>query len=98
MNSWELHRLKECKIGTADVSDHNTIHLNIHIGSRPKNTVWRLNIGILNDETITEQIKIEIRRYIEENDTGESDPTILWDALKAVIRGKLIALTSHQKN
>ena len=95
MNSWGLHRVKECKIGTADISDHNAVHLDVHLGTRKKNTTWRLNIGILNDKKNTEQIKMEIKRYIEENDTGESDPTIVWDALKAVIRGKLIALTSH---
>lgn len=31
---------------------------------------------------------------MNENDNGEVDPTILWDALKAVIRGKLIAQTA----
>ncbi len=38
-----------------------------------------------------------IKRYLEENNNGEVDPSILWDALKAVIRGKLIAITSTFK-
>lgn len=54
-------------------------------------------MGILNNKANVEQIREEIKRYIEENDNGDVDPVILWDAMKAVIRGKLIALTSSQK-
>lgn len=39
----------------------------------------------------------EIKRYIKENDNGEVNPAILWDGMKAVIRGKLIALSTSQK-
>lgn len=46
---------------------------------------------------ITEQIRKEIKRCIEENATDEINPIILWDTVKAVIRGKLIAITSNQK-
>ena len=44
-----------------------------------------------------DQIKNEIKKSIDENDTEEINPTILWDTLKAVIKGKLIAITSKQK-
>lgn len=51
----------------------------------------------MNNKIILEQIRKEIKIFIDENDTDETDPTILWDTLKAVIRGKLIAITSYQK-
>ena len=35
--------------------------------------------------------------YLTENANDETDPVILWDALKAVIRGKLIAISSKMK-
>ena len=97
MNSWDLHKVEDCKIGVADISDHNAINLSIHLNRRQKHTMWRLNVGIMNNKTVTKQIKMEIKKYIEENDTDEVNPTILWDAMKAVIRGKLIAITSPQK-
>ena len=53
--------------------------------------------GILNNKLVVEQIKAEIRKYLEENDNDETNPAILWDALKAVIRGKLISITSRLK-
>ena len=34
---------------------------------------------------------------MDNNDNGEVSPSVLWDALKSVMRGKLIALTSHRK-
>lgn len=54
-------------------------------------TVCRLNVGILNKGFVN-QAKMEIQKYIKENDNGEVDPT--RDVMKAVIRGKLIAQTS----
>lgn len=38
-----------------------------------------------------------MKQYIEENDNGEVDPTIIWDAMKAVIRGKFIDETACVK-
>lgn len=89
--------IQDSWIGMADVSDHNAIYLQIHLNCRQKVTLRRLNVGVLNDKSVVEQIKANIRTYLEENDNGETDPAILCDALKAVIRGKLIAITSNFK-
>lgn len=35
--------------------------------------------------------------YLEFNDNGEVSPLILWDTLKAVLRGKIIAISSYKK-
>lgn len=89
--------IQDCWIGVADVSDHSAIYLKIHLNCRRKDTLWRLNVGILNNKSVVEQIRADIRTYLEENNNGETDSAILWDALKAVIRGKLIAITSNLK-
>ena len=98
INKEEFHNILECKIDVADVSDHSLISMKINLDSRKINTIWRLNVGILNKEENIKQIKEEIKLYIRENDTEEVNPVILWDALKAVLRGKLIALTAAQKS
>lgn len=46
MNVSDKHRVKECRIGGADVSDHNSLYLKICLSSRKGNTVWRLNVAI----------------------------------------------------
>lgn len=89
--------IQKCKIGEADISDHSAIYMKIYLNNRKKNTIWRLNTGILNNKAVVEQIKKDIKTYLEENDNGETNPAILWDALKAVIRGKLIAISSNLK-
>ena len=53
---------------------------------------WRLNNTLLNNQEITEEIKEEIKKYLETN--GNEDTTIqnLWDEAKAVLRGKFTAI------
>lgn len=46
---------------------------------------------------IREQLVVEIEQYVEQNDNGLVPPTILWDACKVVLRGKVIAITSKLK-
>ena len=97
MNKGEIHRVKECKIGVTDLSDHSAVYLTIHLNNRKKNTVWRLNVGVLNNTSVVEETKVDINKYKEENNNGEVEPTIVWDAMKAVIRGRFIAHTTHLK-
>ena len=46
---------------------------------------------------ITEEIKGEIKKYLETNDNGDTMTQNLWDAIKAVLRGKFIAIRSYLK-
>ena len=67
--------------------------------SSVKNTnTWRLHNTLLNNEVITEEIKGEIKKYLETNDSGDTTTQNLWDAAKAVLRGKFIAIQSYLKN
>ena len=50
---------------------------------------------LLNNQWITEEIKEEIKKYLEANDNEDMTPQNLWDAAKAVLRGKFIAIQAH---
>jgi len=54
INTSETHRVTQCKIGVADISDHS---LTIQLNNRKINTVRRLNVGILNNKANVEQIR-----------------------------------------
>ena len=56
-----------------------------------------LNHTLLNNQEITEEIKEEIKNYLETNDNEITTTQILWDAAKAVLRGKFIAIQSYLK-
>ena len=61
-----------------------------------KNTnTWRLNNMLLNNQWITEEIKEEIKKYLEAKDNKDTIPQNLWDAAKAVLREKFIAKQTH---
>ena len=53
---------------------------------------WRLNSTFLNNQLVTEEIKREIRKFLETNDNENMTMQNLWDATKAVLRGKFIAI------
>ena len=67
-------------------------------GKNVKNTnIWRLNNTLLNNQEITEEIKEEIRKYLETNDNENTMIQNLWDAAKAVLRGKFRAINAYLK-
>ena len=57
--------------------------------------MWRLNNMLLNNQWITEEIKEEIKKYLEANDHKDTTLQNLWDAAKALLRGKFIAMQAH---
>ena len=50
--------------------------------------MWRLNNTLLNNQQITKEIKI----YIEMNENEDRTTQNLWDSVKAVLRGRFIAM------
>ena len=64
-----------------------------------KNTnIWRLKNTFLNNQKITEGIKKEIKICIEMNKNENTKTQNLWDIVKAVLRGKFIAIQAYLKN
>ena len=61
---------KKIEIESSIFSDHNAIRLDISYRKKSvKNTnTWRLNNTLLNNQEITEEIKEEIKKYLETND------------------------------
>lgn len=85
MNITDRHGVKECTVGTADISDHNAIYLSVNSDKINKDTPRRLNLAILNNTNVKE-IKREIEDCISHNRDKEVEPTIVWDTVKAIMR------------
>ena len=56
-----------------------------------------LNNTFLNNQHVTEEIKREIKKFLETNDNENMTTQNLWDAAKAILRGKFIAIQSYLK-
>ena len=52
---------------------------------------------LLNNQEIIEEIKEKIKKYLEINDNEITTIQNLWDAAKAVLRGKFVTKQSYVK-
>ena len=51
----------------------------------------------LNNQQFTEEIKREIKKFLETSDNENMTTQNLWDAAKAVLRGKFIGIQLYLK-
>ena len=93
-----LSKFKKIEIVLSIVSNHTAMRLDINSKKKTvRNTnTWRLNNTFLNNQQVTEEIKREMEKFLETSDS-ENTTQNLWDAAKAVLRGKLIAIQSYLK-
>ena len=75
--------------------------MRVDINYKKKNVrntnTWRLNNTFLKNQQITEEIKREIKQFLETNDNENITAQNLWDEAKAVLRGKFVATQSYLK-
>ena len=94
-----LGKFKKIEIIPSVFSDHDAIRLDLNY--RRKNiknsNIWRLNNTLLNNLQITEEIKKEIKKCIEMNENKNTTTPNLWDPVKAVLRGRFIAIQGYLK-
>ena len=89
-----LSKFKKTETVSSIFSDYNAMRLDINYKKKTiRNTnTWRLNNMFLNNQQVTEEIKREIKQILETNDNEDTTTQNLWDAGKAVLRGKFVAI------
>ena len=95
-----LGKFKIIEIISSIFSDHNVVRLDVNYRKKKtiKNTnIWRLNNMLLNNQQITEEIKKEIKICIETNENENTTTQNLWNSVKAVLRGRFIAIQACLK-
>ena len=95
-----LGKLKKFEIIPVIFSDHNAVRLDLNYRKKEtiKNSnIWRLNNTLLNNEQIIEEIKKEIKICIETNENENTATQNLWDTVKAMLRGRFIAIQAYLK-
>jgi hypothetical protein len=81
------------------LSDHNALktELNNKNNSRKYTINWRLNNTLLNDQWVTDEIKEEIKSFLDVNENENMTYHNQWDTSKSVLRGKIIAMSAYIK-
>ena len=94
-----LGKLKNIEIMPCIFSDHNVVRLDINYRRKTiKNSnIWRLKNTLLNNQQTTVETKKEIKICIEMNENENTTTQNLWDTVKAVLRGKFIAIQAYLK-
>ncbi|XP_072608838.1 ubiquitin thioesterase otulin isoform X1 [Vulpes vulpes] len=89
-----LNRYQKIGIVPCIFSDHNALKLELNHNKkfgRTSNT-WRLRTILLKDERVNQEIKEELKRFMETNENEDTTIQNLWDAAKAALRGKYITI------
>jgi len=94
-----LNRYKNTEIVPCILSDHDGLRLifNNNVNNRKPTFTWKLNSTLLNDTLVKEGIKKGINDFLEFNESEGTTYPNLWDTMKAVLTGKLIALSAPKK-
>ena len=94
-----LGKFKKTEIIPVIFSDHNAVRLDLNYREKivKNSNIWRLNNMLLNNQQIIEEIKKEIKICIEMNEHENTTTQNLWDTVKAVLRGRFIALQAYLK-
>ena len=94
-----LSKFKKTEMVSSIFLNHSTMRLDINCKKKNvRNTdTWRLNNTFLSNQKVTEEIKREMKIFLETNDNENKTTKNLWIAAKAVLRGKFIAIQSYLK-
>ena len=94
-----LSKYKKIEIIPCIFSDHNAMKLEINHKKKfgKVTNTWRFKNMLLKNEWAKQEVKEEIKKYMGANENGNTTTQNLWDAAKAVIRGKYIAIQAFLK-
>ena len=76
-----LGKFKKTEIISSIFCNHNAMRLEINYKKKlQKTNTWRLNNMLINNQWITQEIKEEIKKYLETNENKNMTIQNLWDA------------------
>lgn len=79
-------------------TDHAWTSIALQIQNIEQTTkIWRFDNFLLKDEKTYQRVAKHITDYFIDNDRPETSEIILWDALKPMLKGQLIALTERKQ-
>jgi exonuclease III len=93
-----LSRVSKCEYQAIVISDHAPLLITLNLpstssGYRP----WRFNTLLLSDTEFVKFISKEIHEFLEHNRTPGVSHCLIWETLKAYLRGQIISYSARVK-
>lgn len=93
-----FHRVLDSEYLSRMLSDHSPLTLSILFPDKPKTPYrWRLNPTLLQRPDFCTFIRDQIKLFCDINCASSPNSFILWDTLKAYLRGQIISYTKGLK-
>ena len=93
-----LSNVQSCTIGDIIISDHAPIYITLNnLIPMCQNRPWRYSTFLNHDPNFEEFLKKQLDYFFEVNKTPDVSPGLLWDTMKAYVRGLIISYTARLK-
>lgn len=71
------------------ISDHAPVSLDIRFNIHRGGHTWKFDNTILKEKSFLDYMSAKLPDIIATNDTGDVDDSVLWESIKAVLRGRI---------
>ena len=94
-----LNKFKKIEIISNFFSNHKGLKLETNFNEKIQkySNSWRLNSMLVNIAQVNNEVKEEIKKFLETNKNELTTIQNLWDTAKAVLRGKFIVIQAYLK-
>lgn len=93
-----LPSVRSCSYEPIVISDHSPVTMCIQFkGMVRAQTPWSLNTRVLSNENFVEFISNQIVIFFSINKTPDISASLLWETLKAYIRGQIVSFVSNER-
>ena len=98
-NKRSLNKFKKIEIIPSIFSENKgqKLETNLKEKTQKHSNLWRLSNMLLNNEWVSNEMKEEIKNFLETNENEHTTVQNLWDTAKVVLRRKLIVIQAHLK-
>ncbi len=92
-----LSSAEACLYNVIVISDHSPLTATFRFAHNTPRPRWRLSSIALSQEEFLQCVADQIGLFVEVNSSPDISNTILWESLKAYLRGQIISYTSYNK-
>lgn len=93
-----MQSVSSCSIGNIVVSDHAILLLELSLDiESAKSKCWRFDTRLLKDDKFISYLKSEFKIFLSINSQSTNNSSLLWETMKAYIRGLIIAYSASKK-